>query len=278
MNINKIEIYESNLAKEVEDIIQHGLSNIDKNEAYRLILSVIDLTTLEGTDTNKKVTELCHKAYSFNHIKPNLPNVAAVCVYPNFIPLVKQKLKNKDIKLAAVAGAFPGGQSPLEIRLSEVRYAVVNGADEIDMVISRGKYLEGDYDYIYNEVKEIKKVCGEKHLKVILETGELKTASNIRHASDIAIAAGADFIKTSTGKVNPAATPEAFYIMLKAIKDHYLKTNKMVGIKPAGGIRDAETALKYFILLKEVLGEKWLNPEYFRIGASSLANNIVEKL
>lgn len=278
MQINRIELSDNQINQDVEKILEDNKNSLDLNETYKFILSIIDLTTLEGNDTNQKVIDVCNKAKSFNHTKPNIPNVAAVCFYPNFMPLAKQKLKNTDINIASVAGAFPSGQSPLEVRIAEVKYAVENGADEIDMVISRGKYLEGDFEYIFNEVKEIKAACGEKHLKVILETGELKTASNIRHASDIAIAAGADFIKTSTGKIKPAATLEAFYVMLNAIKNYHEKTGKMIGIKPAGGISDAETAVKYVIMLNTILGEKWMDKQYFRIGASSLANKVLEKI
>jgi deoxyribose-phosphate aldolase len=272
MEIKRIEIEENFVKSEIEKIISESLKNIDLNETYKFILSVIDLTTLEGNDTNKKVKEICNRAKSFNHSQPDIPNVAAVCFYPNFAALAKSQLKNSDVKVACVAGAFPSGQSPLEVRIAEVKYAVENGADEIDMVISRGKFLEGDFDFVSEEISEIKKACGDKHLKVILETGELKTLSNVRYAADIAMEAGADFIKTSTGKIKPAATLEAFYVMLLAIKDFYKRTNKMIGIKPAGGISDAETALKYYGLLKGILGEKWEDKEFFRIGASSLVS------
>jgi len=278
MNIKKTEILEAEIKSKIDKILNDGLEKLDLKEAYKFILSVIDLTTLEGSDTNRKVKEICNRAKSFNHTKPDYPNVAAVCFYPNFVSLAKSQLKNSGVKIATVAGAFPSGQSPMEVRIAEVKYAIENGADEIDMVISRGKFLENDFEYIFEEISQIKKVCGKKHLKVILETGELKTLSNISLASDIAMEAGADFIKTSTGKIKPAATLDAFYVMLIAIKNYYKKTNKMIGIKPAGGISDTETALKYYVLLKEVLGEKWESKDYFRIGASSLVDNVLEKL
>ena len=245
---------------------------MEKVAAYRLLLSVLDLTTLEGKDTNERVVELCNQAKSY--AAKGLPNTAAVCFYPPFAALAKQQLKASGIHVACVAGAFPSGQSPLEVRLAEVRYAVENGADEIDMVISRGKFLEGDFEFVAKEVREHKKACGEAHLKVILETGELQTEDNIRKASEIAIENGADFIKTSTGKISPAATLEAFTIMCEVIKAHYETTGKMIGIKPAGGISEPEDALKYLLILENILGEKWMNNNYFRIGASRLANKL----
>ena len=264
------------VAQELESILNANLQGMTEKEAYAFILSVIDLTTLEGTDTNNKVIEVCRKAKSFNHESPNVPNVAAVCFYPPFIPMASQQLQNSGIQIASVAGAFPSGQSPLEVRLAEVKYAVENGADEIDMVISRGRFIEGDEEFLFHEVKEHKGACGDAHLKVILETGELKDLTLIRRASDISISAGADFIKTSTGKIQPAATLEAFYVMLGAIKDHYDKTGIKIGIKPAGGISEPEVAIQYVKVLKAVLGEEWMTKKLFRIGASRLANKVYE--
>lgn len=243
-------------------------------EAYRFILNVIDLTTLEGSDNAEKVRNLCEKALSFENRELNIKTTAAVCVYPPFAAQAKSILKGTPVRVACVAGAFPAGQSPIEIKIAEVAYAVAQGADEIDMVISRGKFLEGDYRTVYNEIAAIKAACGTAHLKVILETGELETADNIYIASQIAIAAGADFIKTSTGKIKVNATPESFLVMLDAIKDYYEKTGRMIGIKPAGGIADAPTAIQFLKILESVLGEKWLTNEYFRIGASRLADKI----
>ena len=245
-------------------------------DIYRNILGMIDLTTLEGADTDAKVRTMCEKAMSFEALGLGLPNVAAVCVYPTLVGAARRTLAGSDIRIASVAGAFPAGQSPLHIKVSEVMYAVDQGAEEIDMVISRGKFLEGEYNLVYDEIAAILEACGDAHLKVILETGELKTATNIRRASEIAIATGAHFIKTSTGKVNPAATPEAMLVMLEAIKDHYDKTGNMVGIKPAGGVADPDTALKYYLLTQEVLGEAWLNKDLLRFGASRLADALVE--
>ena len=199
-------------------------------------------------------------------------------MYPPFVAQAKALLRGTGIQVASVAGAFPAGQSPLDLKVAEVKYAVAAGADEIDMVISRGKFLEGNYQEVYDEIVAIKQACGQALLKVILETGELKTADNIYAASMIAMEAGADFIKTSTGKIALNATPESFLIMLDAIADFYKQNEKMVGMKPAGGISDAEISLIYVKILENVLGEKWLNKQYFRIGASRLAKKIIEKL
>jgi len=268
--INKEEIKER-----IASILQEDFDELNRKDALRIILNVIDLTTLEGSDTNQKIKEICYQARRFKVNGPDIPNVAAVCFYPPFAALAKSQLKETGINVACVAGAFPSGQAPMDVRLAEVRYAVKEGADEIDMVISRGKFLEGDFQYVYDEVKAIKEACGKAHLKVILETGELESLSNIRIASDIAISAGADFIKTSTGKIPIAATLEAFIVMLDAIKEHFEKTGEMVGIKPAGGIREADEALKYLLVLEKVLGKEWMNNSWFRIGASSLANNVL---
>ena len=251
------------------------LKFFDYPKAYRFILNVIDLTTLEGSDNKAKVQQLCEKALNFRDEARQIPTTAAVCVHPPFAAQAKSILKDTDVHVACVAGAFPAGQSPIEIKIAEVAYAVSQGADEIDMVISRGKFLEGDYQTVYNEIAAIKAACGQAHLKVILETGELKTADNIYKASQIAIAAGADFIKTSTGKIAVNATPESFLVMLDAIKAHYEATGKMVGMKPAGGISDAKTAIDFLKILENVLGEKWLTNRYFRIGASRLADKIL---
>jgi len=278
MEFKNYQIDETDISKRLENILKQDFDELNRKDALRIVLSAIDLTTLEGNDTNQKIKDVCYQAKRFKVNGPDIPNVAAVCFYPPFAALAKAQLHNTGIHVACVAGAFPSGQAPLEVRLAEVRYAVEQGADEIDMVISRGKFLEGDFQYVFDEVKAIKEACGKAHLKVILETGELKTASNIRKASDIAIAAGADFIKTSTGKIPVAATLEAFIVMLDAIKEHYEKTGKMIGIKPAGGIRKADDALNYLLVLEKVLGKEWMNNTWFRIGASSLANNVLEAL
>lgn len=228
------------------------------------IKSFIDLTTLEGADTTEKVIALCDKA--------KLHNTAAVCVYPPFAKIVREQLADTNIKTACVSGAFPSGQSPIHVKLAEIAYTVEQGAQEIDMVISRGTFLEGDYATVGAEIKAIKKVCGNAHLKVILETGELQTSENIRLASEIAIANGADFIKTSTGKIPVSATPEAAFVMLNVIRKHYEKTGKKIGFKPAGGISKPEDAEIYIKLVYSILNEEWLTPEWFRIGASRLVD------
>lgn len=271
-------ISEKEINGRLAQIHADGLRALDRKEALQTVLSCIDLTTLEGKDTDAKVIELCKQARTFSRHRPDIPNVAAVCVYPPFAVLTKSQLKDTSIQVACVAGAFPSGQSPLPIRVEEVRYAVQHGADEIDMVISRGKFLEQDYQYVYDEVKVIKEACGKAHLKVILETGELEDLGRVKLASEIAIAAGADFIKTSTGKIKPAATLEAFIVMLDVIKAHYKKTGRMVGVKPAGGISEVEESLKYLCVLEHVLGEKWMNNTWFRIGASRLATKVLEAL
>jgi len=249
-----------------------------KVHALKLALSMIDLTTLEGSDTPGKVRQLCYKAMHLHDGYPGLPQVAAICVYPTMVGIAKKALKGTDINVAAVATAFPSGQSTLEVKLTDTKYAVEEGADEIDMVISRGKFLRGEYNYIYDEIAAIKEACGKAHLKVILETGELSTLDKVRKASDIAMAAGGDFIKTSTGKIQPAATFPVVLVMLEAIRDFYYKTGKMIGMKPAGGIRNAKQAIQHLVMVRETLGEAWLNNEYYRFGASSLANDLLMQI
>lgn len=249
-----------------------------KVSALKLALNMIDLTTLEGKDTEGKIIQMCHKAIQPGEGITDLPTVAAVCVYPTYVALAKKALGSSGIKVASVATAFPSGNSNREIKLLDTKLAVDSGADEIDMVISRGEFLKGNYSFVFDEIAEIKEACGKARLKVILETGELSTLDNVRRASDIAIAAGADFIKTSTGKIQPAATMPVTLVMLEAIKDHYLKTSKMVGMKPAGGISTAKAALQYLVMVNETLGSKWLSNDWFRFGASSLANDIILQL
>ena len=246
-----------------------------KLAGLRMVLNMIDLTTLEGMDTEGKVKQLCYKARHLHDAVEGLPTVAAVCVYPNFVGLAKKETAGSGIKVASVATAFPSGNSSLEIKLDDVKMAVDQGADEIDLVISRGRFHRGDYQYVYEEIAAVKEACGSARLKTILETGELGTLDKVRLASDIAIAAGADFIKTSTGKIKPAATMPVTLVMLEAIRDHYFKTGVMVGMKPAGGISKAKLALHYLIMVKETLGTQWLTNQWFRFGASSLANDVL---
>lgn len=250
-----------------------------KMQGLMMALSMIDLTTLEGSDTEDKVKQLCYKAHHLHDTIPGLPSTAAVCVYPNFVKLAVNELKGTGVKVASVATAFPSGQSCLEVKLLDVKLAVDNGADEVDMVISRGKFHSGEYNYVFDEIARIKEACGKDvRLKVILETGEIGTLDKVRQASDIAMHAGADFIKTSTGKINPAATLPVTLVMLEAIRDYYYETGIMIGMKPAGGISNAKLALQYLLMVKETLGGKWLTNQYFRFGASSLANDVLMQI
>ncbi|MBW6482575.1 MAG: deoxyribose-phosphate aldolase [Vicingaceae bacterium] len=262
----------------IDRITARSLKKDAKMHGLKMALGMIDLTTLEGADTDKKVIQLCNKAMHLHDAQPNLPTVAAVCVYPNFVKTAKTALKGSEINVASVATAFPSGQSSLEIKLLDVKIAVDNGAEEVDMVISRGKFHEGDYNFVFDEIAAIKEACGKSRLKVILETGELGSFDKVRQASDIAILAGADFIKTSTGKISPAATLPVTLVMLEAIKDYYYKTGIQVGMKPAGGISNAKLALQYLLLVKETLGADWLDKKWFRFGASSLANDVLMQI
>jgi deoxyribose-phosphate aldolase len=246
-----------------------------KIQWLKLALNMIDLTTLEGKDTDGKVKQLCYKAMHLHDAYANLPTVAAVCVYPSLVAVTKKALEGSNVKVASVATAFPSGQSNRPIKINETRYAVQQGADEIDMVISRGKFHEGEYAYVFDEIAAIKEACGQARLKVILETGELGSLDQVRRASDIAIQAGADFIKTSTGKISVAATMPVTLVMLEAIRDHYYATGNMVGMKPAGGISKSKLALHYLVMLQETLGDAWMTNEWFRFGASSLANDVL---
>jgi deoxyribose-phosphate aldolase len=249
-----------------------------KVEALKLVLSMIDLTTLEGQDTPGKVRQLCQKAIHLHDAMPGLPHVAAVCVYPTMVGVASRALQGHDIAVASVATAFPSGQASLKVKLDDTRTAVEAGASEIDMVISRGEFLAGQYGRVFDEIVAVKEACGDAHLKVILETGELGTLDQVRRASVLAMHAGADFIKTSTGKIQPAATMQVTLVMLQAIRDHYFETGRMVGMKPAGGISTAKLAVHYLVMLRETLGNAWMTRQWFRFGASSLANDVLMQL
>lgn len=249
-----------------------------KSQGLRMVLNMIDLTTLEGKDTPGKVRQMCFKAQHLHDFLPGLPTVAAVCVYPSMVAIAKREVEGSGVNVASVSTAFPSGQAPLNIKLEDTRFAVEQGADEIDMVISRGKFLSGEYNFVFDEIASIKEVCGKARLKVILETGELVTLDNVRRASDIAMYAGADFIKTSTGKISPAATMQVTYTMLEAIRDFMDETGIQVGMKPAGGISNSKLALHNLVMVKEVLGPEWLTNEWFRFGASSLANDVLMQI
>lgn len=255
-----------------------SIKKASKVEALKLILSMIDLTTLEGQDTPGKVRQLCQKAIQLHAAMPGLPHVAAVCVYPTMVDVAKKALDGHDINIASVATAFPSGMSTLSVKLDDTRMAVDAGATEIDMVISRGAFLAGDDRYVFDEIAAVKEACGEAHLKVILETGELGTLDRIRKASVLAMHAGADFIKTSTGKIQPAATMQVTLVMLHAIRDYYFETGRMIGMKPAGGISTAKLGVHYLVMLRETLGNAWMTPQWFRFGASSLANDVLMQL
>ena len=262
----------------VARLCARSIKKTSKVEALKLILSQIDLTTLEGQDTPGKVRQLCAKAMRLHDAMPDIPHVAAVCVYPMMVSVAYEALKGSGIHVASVATAFPSGMTTTQAKLDEIKLAVDLGADEIDMVISRGKFLQGDYQAVFDEIALCKEACRAAHLKVILETGELGTLDRVRHASDLAMQAGADFIKTSTGKIQPAATLPVTLVMLQAIRDHFYKTGRMVGMKPAGGISKAKLAIQYLVMVRETLGQAWLTPEWFRFGASSLANDVLMQL
>ncbi len=257
---------------------KRSIKKESKVHVLKLALSMIDLTTLEGADSPGKVGQLCAKARHLHDSLPDLPPVAAVCVYPTMVRVAREKLHGSPIKVAAVATGFPSGQYPLSTKLEDTKFAVEEGADEIDMVISRGHFLAGDHSFVFDEIAAIKTACGLAHLKVILETGELGTLDNVRRASDLAMHAGADFIKTSTGKVQPAATQPVTLVMLEAIRDFYYATGKKIGMKPAGGISTAKVAIQYLVMLRETLGQDWLTPDLYRIGASRLANDILMQI
>ncbi len=265
---------------------KRSIKKESKLEALHLAISMVDLTTLEGMDTEGKVRQMCGKAvHPINmtverslNLSRAIPSVAAVCVYPNMVGYAVEALQESAVQVASVASGFPAGLVPLKIKLADVKAAVQMGANEIDMVIDRGAFLSGQYQKVFDEIFAIKQACGKAHLKVILETGELQTYDSIRTASWLAMEAGADFIKTSTGKVSPAATMGSTLVMLQAIDDYYQYNQKMVGMKPAGGIREAKQAIHYLCMVREVLGEKWLDPDWFRFGASALLNDLLRQV
>jgi deoxyribose-phosphate aldolase len=286
------------LEEHAASFAQRAIGGEGELNALYLALSMLDLTTLEGKDSPEKVRAVCRKAITFTEhaLDPPLPHAAAVCVYPALVPIAKESLAESAVKVASVATGFPSGQYPLAVRLNDVRRAVHAGADEIDMVINRGAFLAGRLDVVADEIRQVKQACEEATLKIILETGELETYDNIRRAADLAIEAassfpagrhrsrtirlrdGEVFIKTSTGKIAPAATLPAVLVMLQAIGDHFLATDVRIGMKPAGGIRTSKQAIQYLIMVRETLGEAWLTPDLFRFGASSLANDLVRAI
>lgn len=267
----KTSVNQTQIKAKIDQVEQRALQMQDKSILSH-IFSLIDLTSLNSTDSISKISGMVEKVNGISERFPDLPNVAAICVFPNFVPEVKKSLKAKKVKIASVAAAFPASQTFLEVKISEVKLAVESGADEVDIVISLGEFLEGNYDFVSDEIRKIKQACGKAHLKVILETGSIEDLGSIKLASFLAMEAGADFIKTSTGKMEKGASPEALWVMCEAIKEFHEKTGKAVGIKPAGGISDISTSVRYYLIVNEVLGNDWLKPERFRIGASKLAN------
>lgn len=270
------EINQEKIEKKINEI-KNDTSPIN-NDILKRILNLIDLTSLEGSDTNSKIIEMTEKVNNFNKIFPNYKNVAAICVYPALVESVKSILTVKDINIAAVGAGFPTSQTFLSIKLAECDLCIVKGANEIDVVISIGKFLSQDFDFVAKEIALIKNIIGKNNLKIILETGELKTLENIKAASILAIESGADFIKTSTGKTAVSASLEAVYVMCETIKEYNEKTGKKIGIKPSGGIRTGKEAIMYYKVVESILGKEWLNNKLFRFGASNLANNILSTI
>lgn len=266
------------VTERVDALKKRSIKRQSKVWALELTIRMIDLTTLEGKDTSGKVRALCAKGRRPDPAEPAIPSVAAICVYPSMVAIAREALAGSGVHVASVATGFPSGQTFTDIKLAETRQAVEAGADEIDMVIDRGAFLSGDYATVFDEIVAVKASCSDAHLKVILETGELETFDNVRRASILAMAAGADFIKTSTGKVTPAATLPVTLVMLEAIRDFHRRTGRIVGMKPAGGIRTAKEAIGYLVVLYETLGPRWMTPELFRFGASSLLNDCLMQL
>jgi len=266
------------IEERVDSLKRRSIKREAKLWALDLAIRMIDLTTLEGKDTEGKVRQLCAKGMRPDPTDPSIPSVAAICIYPTLIQTARRALAGSGVKVASVATGFPSGQTFTEVKLTETRQAVEAGADEIDMVIDRGAFLQGDYRMVFEEIVAVKEACGEAHLKVILETGELETYDNVRRASILAMAAGADFIKTSTGKVQPAATLPVTLVMLEAIRDFERRTGRSVGMKPAGGIRTAKDAIQYLTVLYETLGPRWMTPDRFRLGASTLLNDVLMQI
>ena len=269
------ELDDAAVQMEVEKIVRDNYEKYNNVEVYKQLFNCIDLTTLRSEDNTTTVANFTKRVNAFDEEYGDMPNVAAICVYPNYAGTVRMNLEVSNVNIAAVSGGFPSSQTFTEVKIAETMLAVKDGADEIDIVINVGDMLAGNYEEVCDEIAELKSACGEAHLKVILETGTLKNASTIKKASILSIYSGADFIKTSTGKQEPAATLEAAYVMCQAIKEYYDKTGTMIGFKPAGGISTTADAVKYYCIVAAVLGEKWLNNKYFRIGASRLANNLL---
>ena len=278
INASQVESDDAKVKAAVEKIIaEHKQENMNA-DVYRFLFNTIDLTTLKSTDSPQSVAKFVERVNDFDDEHPELKNVAAICVYPNFAQVVSTILDVTNVNVACVSGCFPSSQSFVEVKVAETALAVEGGADEIDIVFNLGNYFDGDYEEVCDEIQEIKHACRDARLKVILETGALKTAENIKNASILSLYSGADFLKTSTGKEYPGASLEAAYVMCQCIKEYYEKTGNMVGFKASGGVATTEEAVAYFTIIKEVLGDQWLTNEYFRIGASRLANNLLSDI
>ena len=269
---------EVGVLERVAALSTRSIKRESKRAALDLIVAVIDLTTLEGKDTAGKIAQMSAKAIRPDPLDSSVPSVAAVCIYPNMVKYAVQATEGTDVRVVSVATYFPSGLADIDLKVEEARRVVAEGADEVDMVIDRGAFLSGDYFKVFDEIRRVKEACGDVHLKVILETGELATLDDVRRASMLAMGAGADFIKTSTGKIQPAATLPVALVMLEAIRDFHDATGVMVGMKPAGGIRTSKDAIKYLVVLNETLGERWMTPDWFRFGASTLLNDVLMQI
>ena len=269
---------DAEVIEKVSRIIEEKLEENNTQEVKKFLLGSIELTTLKATDSEESVLQLTERVNEFDNLYPNLPHVAAICVYPCFANIVSQSLEVEGVEVTCVSGSFPSSQAQIEVKTIETALALKDGATEIDIVMSIGRFLSGDYETLCDEISELKAVCGEQKMKVILETGLLGSAENIKKAAILAMYSGADYIKTSTGKENPAATPEAAYVMCQAIKEYFEKTGIQIGFKPAGGINTVQDALVYYTIVKEVLGEKWLTNQWFRLGTSRLANLLLSDI
>lgn len=273
-----LDINDETVKRQVDILLKEHLQENNTKEVKQFLFNSVELTTLKTTDSEESVLRFVEKVNKFDDKYPELGHVATVCVYPCYAAICHETLENEEVEIACVSGSFPSSQTFIEVKIAETAMALKDGATEIDIVLPVGKFLSGDYEGVYDEVSELKAVCGENKMKVILETGCLKTAANIKKASILAMYSGADYIKTSTGKLEPAATPEAAFVMCQAIKEYYEKTGIQVGFKPAGGMKTVEDALSYYTIVKEVLGEKWLTNQMLRLGTSSLANKLLSDI
>ena len=278
LELYKTDIKDSDVAAKVAEIIEKKVPENDTLEVKKFLMGSVELTTLKTTDSEESVLAFTEKVNKFEDAYPELPHVATICVYPCYAKIVSQSLEVEGVEVACVSGSFPSSQALIEIKTVETALALKDGATEIDIVMSVGKFLSGDYDTVIDEISELKAICGERKMKVILETGLLPSASDIKKASLLAMYAGADYIKTSTGKEKPAATPEVAYVMCQAIKEYYDKTGIQIGFKPAGGLNTVHDALVYYTIVKEVLGEKWLTNQWLRLGTSRLANLLLSEV